>query len=332
LANVRLGDGLLTGTDLEVRIDREMDYHGDALLLPGHRLSAILRAATGDSVTLTPKGTSVTVKCGGGSWTLPTEDVLEYPTWDAGDMKAICRLPADQFGRAAKATIYATDTQSSRYALGGVLLEVTPTEDGSMQHWVATDGRRLSCVETETDQAMNESKTIVPARVIAAVSSMSGGEGSVQVEANSKEVRFTIDGCTVTGRLVEGLFPRWRDVMGELEGEPAVIATGELLQAVSAAAIVTSEQSKGITLTWAGDTLTLVGRSSEYGESKCTCPTIEHGAPATTKLDPKYLAQFLSNLPPDEEPQVDVYVNDSQSRVLLKCGPYTGVIMPLAAE
>jgi DNA polymerase-3 subunit beta len=258
--------------------------------------------------------------------------VAEYPAWDAGDMKAICRLPADQFGRAAKATIYATDTQSSRYALGGVLLEVTPTEDGSMQHWVATDGRRLSCVETETDQAMNESKTIVPARVIAAVSSMSGGEGSVQVEANSKEVRFTIDGCTVTGRLVEGLFPRWRDVMGELEGEPAVIATGELLQAVSAAAIVTSEQSKGITLTWGKDTLTLVGRSSEYGESRCTCPTIEHGAPATTKLDPKYLAQFLSNLPPDEEPQVDVYVNDSQSRVLLKCGPYTGVIMPLAAE
>ena len=332
LANVRLGDGLLTGTDLEIRIDREIDYHGDALLLPGHRLSAILRAATGDSVTLTPKGTSVTVKCGAGSWTLPTEDVAEYPTWDADDLKAICRLPADQFGRAAKATVYATDTESSRYALGGVLLEVTPTEDGSMQNWVATDGRRLACVETETDQAMNESKTIVPAKVMAAVSSMATGEGSVQVDANSKEVRFTIDGCIVTGRLVEGRFPKWRDVMGELEGEPAVIATGELLQAVTSAAIVTSEQSKGITLAWGKDSLTLAGRSSEYGESRCTCPTIEHGTPGTTKLDPKYLAQFLSHLPADEEPQVDVYIKDPQSRVLLKCGPYTGVIMPLAED
>ena len=328
LANVRLGEGLLTGTDLEIRIDREMDYHGDALLLPGHRLSAILRAAMGDSVTLTPKGTSVTVKCGTGSWTLPTEDVAEYPTWDAGDMKAICRLPADQFGRAARATVYATDTESSRFALGGVLIEV---KDGNPT-WVATDGRRLSCVETETDQAVDDSQTIVPARVIAAVASMANGEGSVQVEANAQEVRFTIDGCIVTGRLVEGRFPKWRDVVGEGEGEPAVIATAELLQAVSAAAIVTSEQSKGITLTWGKDSLTLVGRSSEYGESRCTCPTIEHGTPATTKLDPKYLAQFLSHLPADEEPQVDVYVKDAQSRVLMKCGPYTGVIMPLAED
>jgi hypothetical protein len=44
------------------------------------------------------------------------------------------------------------------------------------------------------------------------------------------------------------------------------------------------------------------------------------------------MAQFLSHLPADEEPHVDVYVKDAASRVLLKCGTYTGVIMPLAAE
>jgi len=148
LANVRLGDGLLTGTDLEVRIDREIDYHGDAMLLPAHRLSAILRAASGDEVVLKVGESSVTVKCGSGSWTLPTEDAAEFPTWDAGDLKAICRLPADQFCRAAKATTYATDTESSRYALGGVMLDVESTADGSRQHWVGTDGRRLACVET----------------------------------------------------------------------------------------------------------------------------------------------------------------------------------------
>jgi DNA polymerase-3 subunit beta len=131
---------------------------------------------------------------------------------------------------------------------------------------------------------------------------------------------------------VDGRYPRWRDVVGEAEGEPTVIDVVELLQAVQSAAIVTSEQSKGVSLTWTANTLVLVGRSSEYGESKVICPTIAAGSTASTKLDPKYLAQFLANLPADEEPHVDVYVKDAQSRVLLRCGPYTGVIMPLAED
>jgi DNA polymerase-3 subunit beta len=328
LANVRLGDGLLSGTDLEVRIDREIDYHGEPMLLPAYRLNAILRAATGDEVILIPKESSITVKCGAGSWTLPTEDVAEFPTWDAGELRAICRLPADQFCRAVKATIYATDSESSRYALGGVLVEVA---DGNPT-WVATDGRRLACVETETDQAVDNSQTILPGRLVALAASLAVGDGSVQIEADAKEVRFTLDGTTITGRLVEGKFPRWRDVLGEPEGEPTVIDVTELLSSVQSAAIVTSEQSKGISLTWTTNTLVLVGRSSEYGESRVICPTIAAGSTASTKLDPKYVAQFLANLPSDEEPHVDVYVKDAQSRVLLRCGPYTGVIMPLAED
>ena len=332
LQNVRLGDGLLSGTDLEVRIDRHIDYHGDAVLLPAHRLSAILRAATGNEVSLQLLKSSVVVRCGAGSWTLPTEDAAEFPTWDAGELRAICRLPADQFARAARATVYATDSESSRYALGGVMLDVEPTDDGSVQHWVATDGRRLSVVETEADDAVDASQTVIPGRLLSTVSSMATGDGSVQIESNGKEVRFTLDNCTVTGRLVEGRFPRWRDVVGEPEGEPAVLGVSELLQAVQSAAIVTSEQSKGIDLTWTADTLVLVGRSSEYGESLVQCDIVKAGSAAGTKVDPKYVAQFLSHLPSDEEPHVDVYAADAESRVLLRCGPYTGVIMPLAKE
>jgi DNA polymerase-3 subunit beta len=339
MQNVRLGDGLLTGSDLEIRIDREIDYHGEPMLLPAYRLSAILNVATGDEVRLTVKDSTVIVKCGKSEWTLPTEDVAEYPHWEPADLKDLCTLPADQFGRAARATTYAADSESSRYALGGVLLDVTPTDDGSMQNWVATDGRRLACVETESDQAVDASHTIVPSRLMAAVASLATGDGSVAIDANTKEIRFIMKGsepetprCTVTGRLLEGRFPRWRDVVGEPEGEPTVIDVADLLQAVNSAAIVTSEQSKGISLTWTSSTLVLAGRSSEYGESLCHCPTIAAGTTASTRLDPAYMAQFLSHLPADEEPHVDVYVKDAASRVLLRCGTYTGVIMPLAAE
>jgi len=328
LANCRIGDGLVTGTDLEVRIDRTIAEHCEPFLVPHARLLAIVRAATGDEVTLVAKGPSVTVRCGGGSWTLPTEDVAEYPTWEPGEMQAVCRLPADQFARAAKATTYATDVESNRYALGAVLIEVK----GGNPTWVATDGRRLACVETETDQAVDDRKTLVPRRVLDIVAGMATGDGSVQVEANAKDVRFELDGTTVTGRLVEGRFPRWRDVVGEPEGQATVLEVAELLASVRAAAIVTSEQSKGVDCVWTADTLVISGRSAEYGESTVKCPLVAAGSTSPTKVDPRYVIEFLKFIPADEEPQVSLYATDPQSRVLLKCGPYTGVIMPLAKD
>jgi DNA polymerase-3 subunit beta len=328
LANCRIGDGLVTGTDLEVRIDRTIAEHCEPFLVPHARLLAIVRAATGDEVTLVAKGPSVTVKCGGGSWTLPTEDVAEYPTWEPGEMQAVCRLPADQFARAAKATTYATDCESSRYAVGAVLIEVK----GGNPTWVATDGRRLACVETETDQAVDDRQTLVPRRVLDIVSGMATGDGSVQVEANAKDVRFELDGTVVTGRLVEGRFPRWRDVVGEPEGHATVLEVAELLASVRGVAIVTSEQSKGVDCVWTADTLVISGRSAEYGESTVRCPLVAAGSASPTKVDPRYVVEFLRSIPADEEPQVDVYATNAESRVLLKCGPYTGVIMPLAKE
>jgi DNA polymerase-3 subunit beta len=337
LQNVRLGDGLMTGTDLEVRIDREIDYHGEAMLLPAYRLSAILEVAVGSEVTLVPNGSTVVVKCGSGEWKLPTEDASEYPAWEPSELRSICRLPADQFRRAARATTYATDSQSSRYALGGVMLQVFPTDDGSEQHWVATDGRRLAHVKTENDQAVDESKTLIPFRVMKFAADMASGSNAMQVDANSKEVQFSCDGMTITGRIVEGTFPpSWKELVEirDEDGQPSVIDAVELMQSVKSAAIVASEQSKGIRLSWTKHMLHLSGRSSEYGESEAKCPIIAAGSTASTKLDPRYVIDFLDpkHLPQDEEPHVDVYIKDAQSRVLVKCGPYTGVIMPLSEE
>jgi DNA polymerase III sliding clamp (beta) subunit (PCNA family) len=105
-----------------------------------------------------------------------------------------------------------------------------------------------------------------------------------------------------------------------------------LLAAVQSAAIVTSEQSKGVDLAWTANAVVISGRSSEYGESRVQCDIVAAGSTSGTKLDPRFVSQFLAHIPGDEEPQVNVYATDPQSRVLLKCGPYVGVIMPLAAE
>jgi DNA polymerase-3 subunit beta len=239
-------------------------------------------------------------------------------------------MPAEQFHRAVRATVYATDNQSSRYALGAVCLDVD-RESGEV-NFIGTDGRRLSVatVDLGETQDPDSREVLIPSHAIGFVGDMAGGVGGIEIEATASEVRFQFEGTTVTARLTDGRFPRWRDVMGEPEGKPNVLDIAELKAATRAAAIVTSEQSKGIDLSWHGETLVLSGKSSEYGESTVKCPLVSSGSMATVKLDPRYIVEFLNGLDiKDGEPQVELYVKDAASRVLLVCGDYSGVIMPL---
>ena len=329
LANVLLADGVLTATDLEVRIDVEIDYHGPKLLLPHGRLSAILSAAGGGEITLTQEDSKCVVTCGNGTWTLPTEDAAEFPTWAVTGGKPVCRLPADQFCRAVAGVVYACDEESSRYALGGVCIDV---KDGTVT-LVATDGRRLSSVECETDQAVDDGQTLVPARALGIMQRLAAGsEGAVQLEASGTECVMTVEGTTVTARLLEGRFPKWRDVIPTREAKCTTVTSTELLSATRAAAIVTTEDSRGVQFAFNGDGIWLHGQSAVAGESSVTCPVVESGQACSVKLDPVYVRNWLTGLPADGEPVVSVEAVDHTSAVVLRCGEYTGVVMPMALD
>jgi DNA polymerase-3 subunit beta len=333
LANVLFRDGLVTATDLEMQIETAWPCEDTApLLLPHARLASIMGLCSSDAeVTLRPGDTSCVVKAGTGTWTIPTEDAAEFPAMEAGDLKPVTRMPADQFARAVWSVIHSTDNESSRYALGAVLVEV----QGDTVTFVATDGRRLSRVEVEHDLAVDDSATLISRRAITTMARLAesvGDDGSVQLEASGTTVVAEIGGTTVTARLTEGRFPRWRDVFPERDVKASVVDRGELLSSTRAAAIVTTEASKGVDYAFSEDGLWLHGQSSESGESSVTCPIVEFGQAVTIKLDPQYVADWLNGLPADAEPNVEIEVTDHASACVLRCGDCWGVIMPLAKD
>ncbi len=361
LQNVLLSDGVLSGSDGEVRIDVEIDAPlGINFLLPKDRFAAILREFKGDEITITPDETSCVIKAGRGEWTLPTEDAGEYPSWDVVCAKPITRMPADQFVRAVKGVVFASDNESSRYALGAVLIEV----QGDSVSFVATDGRRLACVTSERRQveSTDDTQTLVPCGALSKClrllpkkktskvaeeedddnpSEYDCGSLAVQIEATFKEVVFTIGPITkdavqpakvVTARLLEGRFPRWRDVIPERHAKSTTVSRADLLVATKSAEIVASEESKGVKFVFGDDVIELRGQSSENGTSKVDCPVSEAGTKATTKLDPLFVKQWLNGIDSEAQPHVQIEVVDAQSAVILRCGDNTGVIMPLAED
>lgn len=333
LTNVLLRDGLITATDLELRIDCHLDWHDEPLLLPHARLRSILETATGDEVTLTRDGSACIVNVGRGEWRLPVEDSAEFPTWEPGKLKSLPRIPCDQFARAVRSVVYATDNESSRFALGAVQIEVA---DGECT-FAASDGRRLAVAIVEFDQALDTTQTLVPAKALQqmefAAARHKGDGTAVQLEASDSEIVATFDGTTITARLIEGKFPKWRDVFPDRDATEHEVEIGALWSATRAAAIVTTEQSKGVDYTFSAKGLTLEGQSSESGESKVECEIVTAGKAGKVKLDPRFVCEAckaLSTL--DGEPTVRISTDGPGDAVVLTYGEddeYRSVIMPL---
>lgn len=332
LQNVRLGDGRLVASNGELRIECYIDYAGEPVLLPYHRTLAILRAARAGEVRLTPNGTSCKIEAGSAEWTLPTESPDEFPGTGLEDAPALARIPCDQFARAVSAVSYAADTTSTRFALGGICVEVN-RGDGTVT-FVATDGRRLSTAEIEIGQDTDDAQRLVPVAAMHTIRDLCDGhdEEAVQLDSTASELIATLPNARVIARLVEGKFPRWRDVIPEHDTSPTTATIDELRAATRAASICTSEQSKGVDYTFEGDTIALKAQSSEFGTAAVTCPVVEPGHACTAKLDPKFVLDFLDGLPADGEPTVSILAKDSSSAVVLRCDDYTGLVMPLSED
>jgi len=127
LKNVKLHiadkQATLIATDQEVGIRYELpevetESNGE-VLLPTQRISAILREVPDDVVSIEVDGEALWVRCTHSEFRLSITDPAEFPEVPDFSGSDCYRLPASAFRQAIQRTIFATDVESTRYALGG---------------------------------------------------------------------------------------------------------------------------------------------------------------------------------------------------------------------
>ena len=242
-------------------------------------------------------------------------------------------MPARFFKELIRRTVFATDNESSRYALGGVLLEFS--ENGIIG--VATDGRRLAEQEGPAKSvgghASGDKMTIVPTRAMQLIErAISDNEENVFVAARDNDILVKSGNTTIYSRLVEGRFPRWRDVFPRHEHTAKIdLAVGPFYAAVRQAAIVTSEERRGVEFAFIQGQLKLAAHGAEFGESNVELPISYDGQAVAISLDPRYVSEFLRVL--NAEQTIEATIYDPETAVIYKTTDgYTYIIMPLARD
>jgi DNA polymerase-3 subunit beta len=241
-------------------------------------------------------------------------------------------MTARFFRELIRRTVFATDTESSRYALGGVLVELSATEIIG----VGTDGRRLARQQGPAESIGGHTtteNTVIPTRAVQLMErALVGNDENVQLAARENDILVKSQRTTIYSRLVEGRFPRWRDVFPKhAENVKIEMTVGPFYSAVRQAAIVTSEERRGVDFTFGEGKLVLAGHGAEFGESHVELPIAYEGDPIRVKLDPRYASDFLKVL--DPETTFTLHLRDGESAVVCTTDDgYGYVIMPLAQE
>lgn len=340
LKNIKLtvadGQATLLGTDQEVGIrytlsEVDSDSVGE-VLIPTQRVNAILREVQGDSVSIEVEDGSLWIRSGQSEFQLSVEDPAEFPNVPSFEDSDYYVLEGKALKTGIQRTIFATDVESTRYALGGVLMEV---RDETLT-LAATDGRRLAVctagAATQGGASEDGVQPIIPSKAMSLIErTIHDDDQEICVALHQNDILVRSGLSTIYARLVEGRFPNYRDVIPPETEVTVDLVAGPFLSAVRQAMIVTNEESHGVDFTFADGMVTLTSVGQDVGSSKIQVPIAYEGEELKITFDPKFVAEFLRVL--DSASPVQLKLVDANTAAVFQADDsYTYVVMPLSQE
>lgn len=339
LKNVKLQvadrKAMLIGTDQEVGIRYELPEvdttSSGEVLLPMQRIAAILREVQDDVVGIEVSDEALWVRCGHSEFRLSTEDPAEFPDVPGFSDSGGYAVPGKALKVGIQRTLFAADVESTRYALGGVLLELRK----NFLTLAATDSRRLAVYRTSCSTsggADEDSQPVIPSKAMSLIERSlidDASEARIAVHTNDAVVRC--GQATIYSRLVQGKFPRYQDVIPADFQKKIEVVAGPFHSAVRQAMIVTSEESRGVDFAFGSGLLTLKSQAADVGTSRVELPISYDGDEVVVTFDPRFVADFLRVL--DPAAAVTLNLIDSNSAAVFKAEDnYTYVVMPLQRD
>ena len=203
---------------------------------------------------------------------------------------------------------------------------------------MGTDGRRLAKQEGPAKAVggheTGDNTTIIPTRAMQLIErALADNEEKIQLAARDNDVLVRSRRVTIYSRLVEGRYPKWRDVFPAARGhgEDRVDRRARSMRRSarrpsSPARNAAASTSPSARVRWCWPA---TGPSWASRTSSCRSPTT--GPTIPINLDPRFFSDFLKVLDPEQTFTLEL--KDAESAAVCSTDDgYGYVIMPLARD
>ena len=310
-------------TDLDVSLMGTLvataEKPGSLVVSPA-KLKQITDTTDDDRIAISSDDNHVHIKTSRSTFKLTCEDPTLFPA-HGKHHETSCFIKYGDLKRAIARTLFAINTDSTRYALGGVQIQVK----GYKAIFTGTDGRQLATTTAPLHEVPPYSTgedaqiaAVIPPKALKLILGLKCDDDSM-VLFNMSDNYFTCygDDIHVWSRLVEGRFPSYDpilDIKGSIIGRLTVSA-GELRRCLQAASVASTHESLAIKVDVGGDHCFAKGRSSAAGQSMVQVEGVYEGKPTSVSINPAYFLAALATMADGDTVHVD-FTNNNKPVVI----------------
>lgn len=322
---------VLYATDMESGI--RASFPCDQILEPGcvilpPKVGEFLRDLREEFVTIESDGNKV-VLSGNGRLSFTTEDAEEFPGTPVFGETNYIVTKARYVKEAIRRTQFATESESGRYALGGVLMDY---REGKL-NFVSTDGRRMAVQEIEATVhgEFPEQKIAIATKnsLLQLDKLLNRPDDDVSIALLDNSFKIQTEGMFYYAALLEGRFPEWRLGINQLRDPKTIqLPTGNFDYFLRRAAICTDSTNPGVVLEIGDGKMQFWSVLGTDAVDDLSFAIDYQDEPVTLKLNVKFLSDFLKTLSGDAIVQMSFV--DARSGVLFKTEDgYRYLVMPM---
>lgn len=278
----------------------------------------------------------ILVKTDSAEFELTATDAQNFPDAPALQTDSVVLVDSAALCHALEQTVYCTDAESTRYALGAVLVELR--EDGITL--AATDSRRLAKIDLTGERCggFAAASACLPWQAMElAISQLKKTSGAVAlaIQPTGVDSGFTIEAeaWTLRGKIIDGRFPDFRKVIPENFAHYVKADRAELLEALETVQLTGSDESRGCDFTFDADgrlTLVMQGRGRGRILVKSAESAVHGKRVDCITFDPKYVAEYLKHA---DGAEVVIALVAHDTAAVIECeNCATYVLMPLSRD
>lgn len=302
----------------------EVKQPGSAVI-PADRITAILRETTEDTIHLEVKDATCQVSGKDSVFHIYGHDPDDFYLLDAVEEECQFEIGSAILKKMIIMTVFSVARESTRYAINGVLWECR----GKKLRFVATDGRRLAQIDGSISGKGQEHSAIVPVKTMLILEKLlEDPKEMIKVGLCGNRLVVRTAMAEIAGNLVQGRFPKYTDVIPGGCDKKIQLQTEPFRSAMRRAALLSNEQSKGVSLAFSAGKLLLSSSTPEAGDAEVSMDISYDGGEIQIGFNPQYMLDMLRVL---TEAEFVFELSEPNKPGLIRAGSdFLYVVMPVA--
>jgi len=331
LLDARENTIVMAATDLEVGIRMTVEgsvEESGILTIPARKFSELVRELPNEEVHLsTTSNDQIQIECGPVLYKMFGLPADEFPKMSTLSDEYFM-MEADDLRRMMLSTRFAASSGETQYFLNGVYLDIS----ASSVRMVATDSRRLAMAQLDIEGVgPNETGVIIPIKAVDEFVKNFPGSGEIRVCVQDNEILFANDESTLSGRLVDGEYPKYEQIIPTDNPIHLVADREALLTAVRRVSLFSNPKTLSVRMKLTETSLVVSARTPDFGEAR-----EELAVTCSEPIEIGFNAQFLRDaLSAIESEAVRMEFKEPVSAAVIKPGEqdnYLCLLMPMRVE